>query len=346
MTQPKFIEKGQMCFVTCGAVGQSFRFVPNTCVVRLIWFVFALLASARGLAVHEVFFMSNHFHVLLTDVDGRLPDFMRDMNSLLSRGLNALRGVTGTNIEKGYNLVTPSDDHKVVEHAVYSLLNACAAGLVERAREWTGVSSLKLDYGQTITLSRPPAGLWKSFADDFVAMEREHRRKHGDSRGRARRARRIKTPESVDFTLVRPPVCLELSDAQLRAHIRQQVQAGERKYKRERTAQRRGVLGMARVRIQSWTDTPTTTRVLFNTIPRVSGKSKQARLANLSRRLEFELDYAEARDQLTRQLRTASLPGKTRSQRINDIAAIGNIVFPHGTYLLCRRYGLPCHPPP
>src|SRR5688500_15183715 len=144
MTPPRYIVQNQLCFVTCGAVGRSFRFLPTPTVVELLWYVLAVMAQRSGVQIHEVIFMSNHCHLLLTDRGGVLPDFMRDLNSLLSRGLNALRGSTGANVEKGYNIVIPTDDGKAVEHAVYTLTNPCNAHLVERAAQWEGVSSIGL----------------------------------------------------------------------------------------------------------------------------------------------------------------------------------------------------------
>ena len=101
VTPPRYIVEDQLVFVTCGAVGRSFRFLPVEAVVRFLWFALAATVRKYGIAVHEVFFLSNHFHIVLTDVDGCLPDFMRDLNSLVSRGLNALREA----IERGLKVM-------------------------------------------------------------------------------------------------------------------------------------------------------------------------------------------------------------------------------------------------
>lgn len=41
-------------------------------------------------------------------------------------------------------------------------------------------------------------------------------------------------------------------------------------------------------------------------------------------------------------LGAAAHHGTTLAARIATFAQLGAIAFPHGTYLLCRRYGLPC----
>ena len=333
MTPPRFVQQGQLSFVTCEAVSQAFRFLPTRWVVEMIWFVFAVMVSRFGIEVHEVFFMSNHFHVLLTDRRGVLPDFMRDLNSLMSRGLNALRGSTGTNIEKNYNVVTPIDERRVVEHSVYTLANACKADLVARAREWEGVSSLALEYGKPVTFRRPTVGLWAKVA---AALEQLRALLPGQSKGRLRWAGRTTMPESVEFTLVRPPVMNELSDEQLRQAIRDDVTRAEDQFIAERTEHGRSVLGMERVLRQAYTDTPKTSRVLFQTTPRVSGKSRRARVEAVVRRLDFEKAHATARDAIAEVLANAKQLGKRLA------AELRKIQIPDGSWLLRKRYALAC----
>jgi putative transposase len=338
VTPPRYIVEDQLAFVTCAAVGRSFRFLPTSLVVEILWFALAVMVNKHGVAVHEAFFASNHFHVVLTDVKGNLPAFMRDFNSLISRSLNALRGTTGTNIEKGYNIVSPADDEKVVEHCVYSLLNACAAHLVERARDWLGLSTLHLEYDKPVVVERPAAGLWKNAGKGTSRRTSAVR----GSAGRAAHAGRTTMPSSIAFTLVRPPVHLELGDEALRELIRSKVQAGEEELITQRRAEGRRVLGMQRVLRQSWSDTPATSRVLFETTPRVSGRSKWARLEHLGRRLNFESAYRAARTKLDAFLRRAGRFGDALASRVAKLAALGEIVFPRGTYLVRCRYALTC----
>jgi putative transposase len=300
----------------------------------LLWYVLAVMAEKTGVQIHEVLFMSNHCHLLLTDRRGVLPDFMRDFNSLISRGLNALRGSTGSNVEKQYNIVTPTDASKLIEHAVYTLTNPCSAGLVERADQWEGVTSFGLEYGQTLTLRRPSKGLWKAIADAAENLER----KPNTSEGRLQHAGRTKLPEVVDFALVRPPVMREHSDASLRELIRAEVKRVESQKAAERRRERRNVMGMRRVASQSYTDTPGTSRELFQTTPRVSGKT-WARVARLCRRLAFERAHAIARDAIAGLLAQAS-------ELSRELAAkLAAIEIPHGAFLLRRRYGCICASP-
>ena len=159
VTPPRYIHEEQTAFITCRAVGRSFRFVPTEQVTQTLMFVLAYTCSKFDVSVHEVVYMSNHFHLLMTAHTKCIPDFMEQLNSLGSRALNALRGTSGTNYEKGYGLVEPQDGAKMLEHAVYTLTNPCASDLVTTAQKWKGVTTAGLRYGQEIVVDKPRCGL-------------------------------------------------------------------------------------------------------------------------------------------------------------------------------------------
>ena len=215
MTAPRQIEPSMTFFVTVRAVSRSHRFVPKPVVVDSLDFaVKATAAKYRGrIALHEYEFLSNHFHLLGTDVDGCLPDFMRDLNALLSKQLNALRGTRGTNIEKDYNLVVVNmtTGDRAVEHAVYILANAVQAHLVERTSEWQAPNSFALEYGQPVVAERPEAGLWLG---KLAHAERDTSRRSK----RAAYAGKSTVPKRVEFELVRPPARTDLCKQALLRH--------------------------------------------------------------------------------------------------------------------------------
>ena len=93
MTPPRFIVKGMKFYVTVRAVNRSYRLVPKRKVREAIHFALAVkleeFRNAGKLVLHEFEFMSNHYHLLGTDITGCLPDFVQQLNSLIARELNA-----------------------------------------------------------------------------------------------------------------------------------------------------------------------------------------------------------------------------------------------------------------
>jgi putative transposase len=318
MTPPRFVVKGQLCFVTARAVKRMFQFVPRREVVQVFQYLFAVAAERFGMRVHEALCMSNHFHVLMTDVEGRLPDFMHFLDSLLARSLNALRGTSGSVFEKEYGLSVDTGDEKVLAHAVYTLANPCAAHLVRRSQQWPGFSTLQMTYGQTLKIERPKVGLWKG-----VEAQAERTRERPRQPERARhRGKPSRLPDVVELKLERPPIYLSMSDAELRAEVWERLDARELALIEKREHAGKGVLGVAKVLAQPWYGIPVHPEELFGLQPRVASESKWARIEALQRRRDFYDAYSQAR--------AAFLNG------------IRDVVWPIGTWLMRVRFGLPC----
>lgn len=318
MTPPRQILPGQLCFITVRAVNRCHRFAPTRKALEIIWFCLACtLHKYRGrIELHEFLWMSNHYHVVLTDRGACLPRFMEELDSLLARALNALYGISGTAIEKGYNLVAVEPDAKAIEHCVYTLANPCRAHLVKRSRHWQGVSSLTLDYSVPIMLRRPRHGLWSGACEHL-------RGKASQGSKRARFGGRTKLPEEIELVLTRPPVMLDLSDAELRRHIRERLDERELALSAERRARRASVMGWrAARRVSIWATPQTEER--FGLVPSFSADTSKGRIAAWGRRLEFLEEYYEALARF--------VDGE------HDVA------FPEGTWLMRERFKVRCDP--
>lgn len=320
VTPPREILENQPWFVTFRAVNRSFRFVPTKAVCEIIWYCLAVVCErfAGQIALHEFLWMSNHAHLALTDITGCLPDFMRDLNSLISRALNGLRGTTGTNIEKGYNAVAVNDGQKLLEHCVYTLANPCAANLVDRSRHWKGVSSLRLEYDRPVTIERPSRSLWADEAD------RGGRNRSRDTK-RARHAGRSKLPKKATLVLTRPEIGVG-AGVDVRTTIRERLAERENELIAARKASGTRVLGWRNVIRQHFADMPRRAEERFGSVPTVSASSKWARAEALKRRACFLAGYYTALERF--------------------MEGVRDVVFPLGTWLMKRRFGVTCCPLP
>jgi REP element-mobilizing transposase RayT len=319
VTDPRQIIPGQTLMITCKAVSRTFRFVPTEEVVQIIWYVLAYVLSKPRFAaidLHEFCWMSNHYHLVLTPRDDSLPDFMCDLNSLLSRALNAVRGWSGTNIEKGFHITVCTDEHSMLRECGYTLANPCNSNLVSHAHKWKGVTSVGLRYGQPRTIKRPSRGLWAKKPGKESAAPGKRRSHAGRSR----------LPEAVELTLVRPPVMAERSDEDVRAAVFERVALEEIEANARRVTAGLGILGMGRVREQHWNALPAKRQDLLGPIPRAAGSCKWKRIEAAQRSLAFKQAYREAYEAWARGDR--------------------NVEFPFGTYLMKRRYDVRCAPAP
>lgn len=276
------------------------RFAPSDKVVESIRFIFWHCAEQFEMSIHETVWMSNHAHICLTDNKGELPKFMGKMNSLISRQLNAIRGLSGTNIEKGYFDMEVIGDDAMIRNCAYILANPCAADLVSTATAWKGITTVNREYGEEFKVKRPNTGLWKNepgTAKGLPKLKRNCVRVKG-SRGREttkKRKKSSKLPTEATGVLVRPRVRLDRSDSELREEIRAQTKVLEEQAARKRKHAEKSVLGWARVKKIRWYCCAKSFEKLFEKIPTASASDRQAWL-------QWQLGMATFRARYAREL--------------------------------------------
>jgi hypothetical protein len=97
--------------------------------------------------------MSNHHHVVVTDVHGVMPDFLRELHRLTAKAMNASQG-QWENLwaAEPCNLVRLTTDEDVDDKIAYVVANPVAAGLVRAPEDWPGV----ILWGErTVRVQRP-----------------------------------------------------------------------------------------------------------------------------------------------------------------------------------------------
>jgi len=240
-------------------------------------FVYCLADAALyfGIDILNACAMSNHYHAVIYDRDGRLPEFMHRFHTMLARSQNALRGrwenLWSTEEPCVVELVNRED---VVRAIVYVATNPVNDHLVEKVHHWPGVNGYSaLVNGKHFTATRP---------HHFF-------RPNGPM------------PDEVTMDLVIPPE-LGPGDAIVR-EVREGVAAVEARQAEERRVSGQRVLGRRRILDQSWCASPTTFDPRRTLRPRVAARNKWARIAALQRNQEFISDY-----RLSRRLWLAGFP--------------------------------------
>jgi REP element-mobilizing transposase RayT len=91
-TKPRRVVPGVTYLVTRRCSERRFFLHPDPQVTWNFEYLLGVLAAKYGVEVHAYVVMSNHYHLVVTDVQGVMPDFQRELNSLLARSVNAFRG--------------------------------------------------------------------------------------------------------------------------------------------------------------------------------------------------------------------------------------------------------------
>ena len=293
---------GGTYLVTRTTVMSLFLLAPSKLVDEIFEYCLAWAAQGRGILLHAVSVASDHYHLVVTDTDGKLSEFVQELDRCLARCL--LEYYRTRFPERRLDaLWSPSESFSatllvnakaVLDEIVYTLTNPVKDGLVHDYRKWPGFNT------------RP-----------------------GDWRGAVHRASRPlyyfkHTPKEIEYRIV-PPSQLDRGDtealiADVEAHIRDRQQQAAA----DLTAQKRTFKGVKAVVSTSPFDSPSTPRPVGALNPRIAAGGDRAALVLAAQALHaFRTAYRQAWALFKR-----------------GAAA----VFPGGTLLMRKRFGVPCDP--
>jgi putative transposase len=234
-------------------------------------FIYCLAEAAIRYEIGIIFTlaMSNHHHTGIWDPEGNYPAFLEHFHKLFAKCQNALRG-RWENFwsSEQTSVVRLVDAADVIEKMVYALTNPVKDALVEKAKDWPGVSSLEAQLrGGSLSATRP-----KHFF-----------RKDGSM------------PASVELRLAKPRGFDDVSDEELAKTILERVRQVEASAAAGRRRSRTPVLGRNGVLAQRWSDRPTRREPRRGLKPGVAARSVWSRLEALLRNRVFRDAYAAAR---------------------------------------------------
>jgi REP element-mobilizing transposase RayT len=262
---------------------------PSKLTNEIVLYVLALAAERYNVLVHAFCVLSNHAHLVVTDVDGRLPAFMQYLDSLVARAVNASLGhFEGFWASDGsYSAVEPLDPADVLAKIAYTLANPVAAGLVRTGAEWPGLWTAAEQIGTaTLTARRP-----ERFFDPKGYL-----------------------PASIELALTVPPGFA--SAAEFRSLLSAAVGELEEKHREELISQGRRFLGAARVRAQDPFSRPARGEQRFGLKPRIAARDTERRIEGLFRLGCFVKEYREAQASWRAGLRDVVFPAGTYLMRI------------------------------
>ncbi|BDG02144.1 hypothetical protein [Anaeromyxobacter oryzae] len=262
MTAPRQVLPGATYLVTRRCAQRQFLLRPSRATNEIFLYLLAVAAQRFEIRVHAFCVLSNHFHLVLTDLHARLPAFHQFLDALVARAVNASIGRWETfwapNSYSAVTLVSPSD---ILDKAAYVLANPTAAGLVRSGRLWPGLwSAPERIGGDAFEISRP-----KHFFDPKGSL-----------------------PEKAILQLEPPP---SFTAEEFRERLAAALAEREEDAVRDARA---GFLGAARVLSQKPTGRPRPGEPRRGLNPRVAARDKWKRIEALGRLVEFLRSYRAA----------------------------------------------------
>ena len=288
MTAPRQILAGVSYLVTRRCSERRFFLRPSKETNAIFGYLLAVVAAKYGVLVHAFCVLSNHVHLVLTDVQGRLPEFNRDLDALVARAVNCSLGRWEAFWDRdSYSAVRLETKESVLEKLVYVLANPVAAGLVRRASEWPGLwSDEKLLRGEARRFERP---------EGFF-------RPNGPM------------PQSAELVLT-PPPGFE-GDPSFVDGLLDLLRREEDRIRAERGEKGRSFVGAARVRAQMPTARPKGIEPRRNLKPNVACRNKWKRIEALLQLKSFREAYREALASWKKGVRDALFPPGTWLMRV------------------------------
>ncbi len=287
---PRRIVPGQVWFVTRRCLQGKHLLRPDPKVTQIVAYVLALCAERTGIEVIAVIQMSNHWHLLLRDVEGRLPEFLQRAHWLISRAVNRFRKRSDSFFDGGAAHCLPVETlEDAVRIAAYIEANPVKDDLVESARDWPGLSSNGMEPGEVLVVPRPEVFF----------------------------AKRGKEPLTVRLRRAPMPLFRSGQTArQAQLMVRRRVREHENRARTRRRQNRASVLGAKRVLVQSPESGPKTPPAKKNKKRKVFWSAN----AGVARRLQqrekqFQSDYSEARARWLRD-KSVKLPWGTYWLRV------------------------------
>ena len=289
MSAPRRVVPGVTYFVSRRCFGRMFLLRPSRKMNQIFEFCLAVAAKKTGCIVHADCGMSNHFHLVVTDVHGNLPEFMRWLNEFVAKCGNAELGRWESFwAPASYSAVALVDEEAVMKALVYTYTNPVSAGLVRSHKRWPGAISLPSEMGGAAKVIKRPTGFF---------------RKNGP------------VPETACLQL-EPPPAFERDRSEWLPDLKARVAAREAEIRRELEHKGRRFLGRRGVLRQSPYGRPKNAEHRRGLNPRVATRDKWKRIEALQCLKKFLDDYRAAWLEFAAGDRSVVFPFGTYAMRV------------------------------
>ena len=289
MARPRRVLPGRTYLLTRRCSERRFFLKPSPLVTQIFTYCLAVAAARFGILLHVCTVMSNHHHIVLTDVHGTLPRFCHLLHSLVARITNSKYGRFESFWDPGsYSAVLLHDPEDIIDKCAYVLANPVTAGLVEKGVDWPGfITTPKMLLGrpgQSITCERP-----EGFFVEATEM-----------------------PEKIELRFCCPPQLEESMGKEAAAEAVQRARMAKEKSARLQVEEL-GIpfLGKKKILAQSPLGSPSSNEERWQLSPNIACKDRWKRIELLQEQDEWYANYEIARLRFRAGQRWATFPEGT-----------------------------------
>lgn len=266
---------------------RQFWIRPSVIINRIMLYCLAVAAKRYQIEIHVACFMSNHWHAVITDPHGNIPQFLAWFHKYTANCVNDLYGREENMwADSGPHYDVLNDEKEILAATIYCMANPVKAGLVETADLWPGICSLPQDVAGAVcdNIERPPV----YFSPNGT------------------------TPARVSLVFTRLPIFDGLSDEKLIALVDEKLRARQAEIAAEMEKQGRSFKGAQVVLDTEPSSCPEPPAVKPEPELQVDRKHRsQAAIEAAKRRREFLQAYTDAREQFLAGNRNAVFPAGT-----------------------------------
>jgi putative transposase len=282
MTSIRRIRPGATWLVSRRVTGRQFLLRPDPWVNRILLFYLAEAAERFGIRIHAFQFLSNHFHLVVTDPLGVLPDFIHRFDTFVAKAMNHHLGRSENfwSTERT-SMVEITTEATLVAKIIYTLANVVQAGLVHKHDAWPGLTSTieRID-GDAYIAKRPTDGY---FANSSLPLE-------------------------VRLELVRPAFWKGRHITKIRESLQDGLRQREKEIRAEFRAAGREFLGRARVLLQNPFDAAKSEEAKKEFVPEIACLESEQRIQEIATLREFREAYHKARKRFVEGARKVIFP--------------------------------------
>ena len=265
---------------------RQFLLRPDRRVNQIFRFCLAYAVRRFEIQLHAFCMLSNHYHLVVTDTRGNLPEFMHWLNEYVAKCVNAKLGRWESFWSPGsYSAVRLGDANDILAKMLYVHLNPVEAGLVSKAKDWPGERSLPSDMGAPPVSVVRPAGFFREMGP---------------------------VPRRVELEIVLPD---SLSEREV-GWLEERIAAGERECAARRIERNNRFMGRRRILRQSPFSRPRPGEPRQKLNPRVAARDKWRRIELLQRLSLFVGAYRNARRRFLDGERNVEFPSGTYWMRL------------------------------